>query len=205
VVPVRSIHARPSPKFFGRKRGITWLNMLNDQSAGLAAKVPSGTPRDSLNVIDVVRLQRGGKVPEAIIPEAIITDTGSYSDIVFGLLHLIGIKYRPQLANLPDQRLWRFDGNADYGPLSQAARGRIDPAGIAAHWDGPGSEREILVEYRRPAVMCVQRTGADRCHYGSYGFARAWRGGGWSRWRRRCSPRSSWASCARFPTSAGTT
>ena len=23
VVPVRSIHARPSPKFFGRKRGIT--------------------------------------------------------------------------------------------------------------------------------------------------------------------------------------
>jgi hypothetical protein len=62
AVPVRSIHARPSPKFSGRKRGITWLNMLNDQSAGLAAKVLSGTPRDSLNVIDVVQLQRGGKV-----------------------------------------------------------------------------------------------------------------------------------------------
>ena len=103
VVPVRSIHARPSPKFFGRKRGITWLNMLNDQSAGLAAKVLSGTPRDSLNVVDVMQMQRGGKVPEAII-----TDTGSYSDIVFGLLHLTGVKYRPQLANLPDQRLWRF-------------------------------------------------------------------------------------------------
>ena len=73
---------------------------------GLSSKAPllAGTPRDSLNVIDVVQLQRGGKVPEAII-----TDTGSYSDIVFGLLHLIGIKYRPQLANLPDQRLWRFD------------------------------------------------------------------------------------------------
>jgi hypothetical protein len=54
---------------------------------------------------------------------------------VFGLLHLIGIKYRPQLANLPDQRLWRFDGNAGYGPLSQAARGRIDTAKIAAHWE----------------------------------------------------------------------
>ncbi|WP_422334221.1 Tn3 family transposase [Rhodococcus sp. (in: high G+C Gram-positive bacteria)] len=36
----------------------------------------------------MVQLQRGGKVPEAII-----TDTGSYSDIVFGLLHLIGIKF----------------------------------------------------------------------------------------------------------------
>jgi TnpA family transposase len=81
-------------------------------------------------VIGVVQLQRAGKVPEAII-----TDTGSYSDIVFGLRHLIGIKYRPQLANLPDQRLWRFDDNADYGPLSQAARGRIDTAKIAARWE----------------------------------------------------------------------
>ncbi|WP_429423535.1 Tn3 family transposase [Nocardia sp. GAS34] len=130
VVPVRTIHARPNPKYFGRKRGITWLNMLNDQSAGLAAKVVSGTPRDSLNFIDVVQLQQGGRNPEAII-----TDTGSYSDIVFGLVHLIGKSYRPQLANLPDQRLWRFDPDTDYGPLNQAARGRIDTGKIAAHWE----------------------------------------------------------------------
>jgi hypothetical protein len=83
VVPVRTHHARPNPKYFGRKRGITWLNMINDQAAGLAAKVLSGTPRDSLHTVDVVLAQHGGKVPEAII-----TDTGSYSDIVFGLLHL---------------------------------------------------------------------------------------------------------------------
>ena len=31
--------------------------------------------------------------------------------------------------------------------------------------------------------MCVRQTSADRGHYGSYGFASAWRG---------CSPRSSW-------------
>ncbi|WP_446222386.1 transposase [Nocardia sp. IBHARD005] len=130
VVPVRTIHARPNPKYFGRKRGITWLNMLNDQSAGLSAKVVSGTPRDSLNFIDVVQLQQGGKRPDDII-----TDTGSYSDIVFGLVHLIGKRYRPQLANLPDQRLWRFDPGADYGPLNQAARGRIDIDKIAAHWE----------------------------------------------------------------------
>lgn len=130
VVPVRTIHARPNPKYFGRKRGITWLNMLNDQSAGLAAKVVSGTPRNSLNFIDVVQLQQGGKAPDEIV-----TDTGSYSDIVFGLMHLIGKRYRPQLANLPDQRLWRFDRSADYGPLNQAARGHIDTDKITAHWE----------------------------------------------------------------------
>jgi TnpA family transposase len=34
VVPVRTLHARPNPRYFGRKRGITWLNMINDQAAG---------------------------------------------------------------------------------------------------------------------------------------------------------------------------
>ncbi|MFI9535512.1 Tn3 family transposase [Nocardia fusca] len=130
VVPVRTHHARPNPKYFGRRSGITWLNMLNDQSAGLAARVVSGTPRDSLNMIDVVFSQRGGRTPEVII-----TDSGSYSDIVFGLLHLLGFSYRPQLANLPDQRLWRIDTRADYGPLNTAARGVIDLDKIATHWD----------------------------------------------------------------------
>lgn len=91
VVPVRTLYARPNPKYFGRKRGITWLNMINDQAAGLAAKVLSGTPRDSLHAVDVVLRQQGG-----VVPEAIITDTGSYSDIVFGMLHLLGRQYRPQ-------------------------------------------------------------------------------------------------------------
>lgn len=42
------------------------------------------------------------------------------------MLHLLGRQYRPQLANLPDQRLWRIDPAVDYGPLDHAARGRID-------------------------------------------------------------------------------
>ncbi|MGS2811046.1 Tn3 family transposase [Nocardia sp. MW-W600-9] len=130
VVPVRTIHARPNAKYFGRGRGITWLNMINDQAAGLAAQVLSGTPRDSLHAVDVVLRQQGGTVPEAII-----TDAGSYSDIVFGLLHLLGRQYRPQLANLPDQRLWRIDPAADYGPLDKAARGRIDCDRIERHWE----------------------------------------------------------------------
>ena len=124
------LYARPNPKYFGRKRGITWLNMINDQAAGLAAKVLSGTPRDSLHAVDVVLRQQGG-----VAPEAIITDTGSYSDFVFGMLLLLGRQYRPQLANLPDQRLWRIDPAADYGPLDRAARGRIDVDRITQHWE----------------------------------------------------------------------
>jgi Tn3 transposase DDE domain len=57
---------------------------------------------------------------------------GSYSDIVFGLLRLLGFDYRPQVADLPDAKLWRIDADADYGPLSAAARAR-------STWDGCAS------------------------------------------------------------------
>jgi TnpA family transposase len=129
VVPVRSIDARPNPKYFGRRRGATWLNLLDDQAVGLAGRVVSGTPRDSLHVIDLIYSQDGGRRPEVIV-----SDTGSYSDIVFGLLRLLRFDYRPQLADLPDAKLWRIDPRADYGPLEATARGRIDLERVCRHW-----------------------------------------------------------------------
>jgi TnpA family transposase len=129
VVPVPSIYARPNRKYFGPKRGVTWLNMLNDQGSGLGARVESGTERDSLHMIDVVFSQDGGQRPDIIV-----ADTGSYSDLVFGLTQLLDIEYRPALADLPDQRLWRIDAHADYGALNTAARGRIDLARVRRHW-----------------------------------------------------------------------
>ena len=137
VVPVRSIHARPNSKYFGRRRGATWLNMLSDQGVGLAGRVLSGTPRDSLHVIDLIYSQDAGKRPEVIV-----TDTGSYSDIVYGVLTLLDFDYRPQLADLPDSKLWRIDKAADYGPLNKAARGKINLTRIHRHW--PDIQRLIV-------------------------------------------------------------
>jgi len=37
VVPVKSINTGPSPKYYGYKRGVTWLNAVNDQVAVLRA------------------------------------------------------------------------------------------------------------------------------------------------------------------------
>ncbi|MFJ2195671.1 Tn3 family transposase [Streptomyces violaceusniger] len=130
VVPVPSVYARPNPKYFGRRGGATWLNMINDQAAGLGGKVVAGTPRDSLYVLDVLYDRDGGKRPETIV-----TDTASYSDIVFGLLTLAGFAYAPQLADLPDQKMWRIDRTADYGAFQEAARGRVDLARIERQWE----------------------------------------------------------------------
>lgn len=129
VVPIATVHARPNPRYFGRSAGATWLNMVNDQASGLAGKVVAGTPRDSLHMIDVLYAQEGGAEPEVVV-----TDTGSYSDTVFCLLTLAGRVYAPQLADIPDQKLWRIDRQADYGPFNTAARGRIQVEKIRRHW-----------------------------------------------------------------------
>jgi TnpA family transposase len=60
VVPVPAAFARPNRKFFGSKRGMTWLNAMNDQGIGRGAKVVSGTVRDSLHMVDVIFGRRAG-------------------------------------------------------------------------------------------------------------------------------------------------
>ena len=108
---------------------MTWPNAMNDQGMGRGAKVVSGTVRDWLHMVDVIFGLDGGELPEIVV-----TDTASYSDLVFGILELPGISYRPALADLPDQKGWRIDSHADYGPLAAFARGRIDLGRIRAHW-----------------------------------------------------------------------
>jgi hypothetical protein len=57
------------------------------------------------------------------------------SNVVFGLLELLGISYRPALADLPDQKGWRIKADDDYGPLNAFARGKIDTAKIRRNWE----------------------------------------------------------------------
>jgi Tn3 transposase DDE domain len=77
VVPIPTIHARPNPKYWGRRRGAQWISMMNDQFAGTGGIVVAGTPRDSLHAIDVIYSQDGGPRPEVIITDTPHTPTSS--------------------------------------------------------------------------------------------------------------------------------
>lgn len=59
VVPVRTVHAGPNPKYFGFGRGVTWYNLLSDQCSGLNAITVPGTLRDSLVLLAVVLVECG--------------------------------------------------------------------------------------------------------------------------------------------------
>ncbi|HLQ54863.1 MAG TPA: Tn3 family transposase [Streptosporangiaceae bacterium] len=69
VVPVPAAFARPNRKYFGSKRGMTWLNAVNDHGMGRGAKIVSGTVRDSLHMVDVIFGLDGGELPEIVVSD----------------------------------------------------------------------------------------------------------------------------------------
>ncbi|WP_323166841.1 Tn3 family transposase, partial [Pseudomonas bubulae] len=76
-------------------RGVTWYNLISDQFSGLNAITVPGTLRDSLVLLAVVLEQQ-----TELQPTQIMTDTGAYSDVVFGLFRLLGYHFSPRLADV---------------------------------------------------------------------------------------------------------
>jgi TnpA family transposase len=130
VVPVRTLHAGPNPKYFGFERGVTYYNLVSDQFTGLNAIVIPGTLRDSLYLLAVVLEQQ-----TELHPIEIMTDTGAYTDVVFGLFWLLGYRFCPRIADIGGARYWRIDPSADYGSLNNIARHRINTKLIEENWD----------------------------------------------------------------------
>ena len=130
VVPIRTIHSGPNPRYFGRERGVTYYNMTSDQYTGLNGVVVPGTLRDSLVLLSVVLEQE-----TELKPVEIMTDTGAYTDAIFGIFYLLGFQFSPRLADAGGARLWRIDQKADYGPLNRLAADRINTKIITEQWD----------------------------------------------------------------------
>ena len=130
VVPVRTIHAGPNPKYFGPERGVTYYNLVSDQFTGLNAITVPGTLRDSLVLLSVVLEQ-----PTDLWSTEIMTDSGAYTDTIFGIFWLLGYQFSPRLADIGDARFWRIDGSADYGALNALAAHTINRPLIERHWD----------------------------------------------------------------------
>lgn len=130
VTPIRTINAGPNPKYYGSRQGITWYNFISDQYSGFHGIVIPGTLRDSIFVLEGLLEQQTG-----LNPTEIMTDTSGTSNMVFGLFWLLGYQFSPRLADAGEAIFWRVDKDADYGPLNDLARGRVNVSKIEQHWD----------------------------------------------------------------------
>jgi len=130
VVPTSSIYTRYNRKYFGTQRGVTYYNYTSDQFTGFHHIVIPGTLRDSLYILaGLLEHKTSLRVQE------LMSDTADYSDIIFGLFHLLGYTFSPRLADLDSARYWRLDRDSDYGALEGLSKNVVNQAKIAEQWD----------------------------------------------------------------------
>lgn len=130
VVPVRSAFAAANSRYFGEEKGITWYHWMSNQYGDLHGIAIPGATKDGPYLLEGLIEQE-----THLRPKELMTDTGGYSDIVFGLFWLLGYQFSPRLADLGDARFWRMNRETDYGALNELARQTVNVDFIAEHWD----------------------------------------------------------------------
>jgi TnpA family transposase len=127
--------------------GMTWYNLMSDRFTGLNAIPVPGTMHDSLILLAVVLEQQ-----TELKPTRIMADTGAYSDVVFGLSHLLGYRFCPRVADIGGTRFWRINSRADYGKLNAISQHQLKLQRIAPHWDDMLRLSGSLLQGRVPAT-----------------------------------------------------
>ncbi len=136
AVDVKARNARAIPRYYGYGRGVTHYSWTSDQYSQYGTKVIPSTARDATYVLDGIL----GNETDLPIGEHTV-DTHGFSEIVFCLFAVLGLRFSPRIRDLSDQRLYRMEGTgmAD-GPRAEAfARGlldgKINEGMILRHWD----------------------------------------------------------------------
>lgn len=151
VVPVRTLNAGPNRKYFHVERSVTYYNFTSDQFSGFHGIVIPGTLHDSAYVLDGLLENQ-----TSLEPKELMTDTAGYSDLVFGLLWLLGFQFSPRLADIGESRFWRLGRTADYGLLNGLAGHRVNPRLIAQNWDDLLYHFPLIILHKRRTIEAVR-------------------------------------------------
>ena len=128
-------NAAALPRYFGYGRGVTFYTWTSDQYSQYGTKVISTTVRDATYVLDEIL---DNETDLTVLEHT--TDHAGYTDLVFGLFDLLGMRFSPRLRDLGDTRLYRVTGGLTddferYPALDGPLRGRVDLDRVAAGWD----------------------------------------------------------------------
>jgi TnpA family transposase len=119
------------PRYFGYyERALTLYTHTADQHSVYATCAISCAPREASYVLNGIL-----ENDTLLTIREHTTDTGGYTESLWGLCTLLGIEFMPRLKDLPDQALYRVDRGADYGSLQPLLRGVVDLDIIVEQWD----------------------------------------------------------------------
>ena len=124
-------NAKALPRYFGYGRGITFYTWTSDQYSQFGTKVISATVRDATYVLDEIL----DNETELTIREH-TTDTDGYTDLVFGLFDLLGMRFSPRIRDLGAARLYRLRDDFEHYPnLEGRLTGQVDLSVLQEGWD----------------------------------------------------------------------
>ena len=107
-VEIESLHADYSFKYFGKGKGISAYNFIDNRNFLFHSTVISSSEREAAYVID-------GLLHNNIVKSNIhSTDTHGYTELVFAATHLLGFSFAPRIKNLKKQLLYSFKNKKDY-------------------------------------------------------------------------------------------
>lgn len=106
VMHGHSLNANYSFKYFGSGRGVSVYSFADERSATFHSTVISSSEREAAYVID-------GLLHNEVVKSTIhSTDTHGFSEIVFGVTHLLGYTFAPRIKN--------FKKSVLYSPLARS-------------------------------------------------------------------------------------
>jgi TnpA family transposase len=129
-VAVKNAKAVPLPRYFGYGKGVTFYTWISDQFSQYGNKVIPSTQRDAPFVLDGI----GDNETELSILEH-TTDTAGFTEVVFAIFDLLGLRFSPRLSDLASQQLYRLKSKPLDPTIKPLFKGRINRKLIQENWD----------------------------------------------------------------------
>jgi TnpA family transposase len=124
--------AKPLPRYFAHRDGITFYTWSSDQLSQFGTKVASTTIRDSTYVLDDLM---DNETELSILEHT--TDTAGFTDLIFALFDLLGIQFSPRIRDMGSLQLYRTAAIdlARFAHIRDQVGGLVDRWQVINGWD----------------------------------------------------------------------
>ena len=130
-VGVDALNAHYSFRDFGQHKGVSAYTFIDERHFLFHSLIVSSPEKESPYVID------GLMHNEVVRSDIHSTDTGGYTEILFGAMHLLGFAYAPRIKNFGVQRAYGFRRRREYEEKGYRILpdGYIQSSRIEDQWD----------------------------------------------------------------------
>jgi TnpA family transposase len=120
------------PRYFGYGEGVTFYTWTSDQLSQYGIKVSPSTIRDATYVLDEI-LNNETELP--ILEHT--TDTAGFTDLIFALFDLLGLRFSPRLRDIGSLTLYRLESTDlnRFPKLKDQVTGVVRRQRILERWD----------------------------------------------------------------------